>query len=141
MKNYFVTSILALCLLSLNVSCDRPNCKNNNPIFDKYSPNENEYKAELVKQLAKTDASELTYWMDTYREENNTKYIEVYIQGDGFCAKIVLTINDSEKGIEHILEKKGGGYCGAQLEDLKFDIKQDSTSTEFIFKEISGIKD
>lgn len=141
MKNYLVSSILALCLFSLNVSCDRPVCKNTNSIFDKYAPNENEYKAELVKQLAKTDKSKLAYWMDTYREKNNTKYLEVYIQGDGLCAKMELTVNDSEKGIEGILEKKGGGYCGAELEDLKFDIEQDSTSTKFIFKEISGIID
>lgn len=32
-------------------------------------------------------------------------------------------------------------FVGAELEDLKFDIKQDGTSTEFVFQEISGIVD
>lgn len=133
--------MLALCFLLFNVSCDRPVCKNTNPIFDKYLPEAKEYKAELVKQLAKTDESKLTYWMDKYQEENNTKYLEVYIQGDGLCAKMELTISDSKKGIEGIIRTKGISYGGAELEGLKFDIKQDSTSTEFIFKEISGIID
>ncbi|UPT70654.1 MAG: hypothetical protein M0D53_16560 [Flavobacterium sp. JAD_PAG50586_2] len=77
MKKYFTFSILALCLLSSFVSCDRPDCKNNNPIFDKYLTNENEYKAELAKQLSRTNKSELTFWMDSYKEENNAKQMEV----------------------------------------------------------------
>lgn len=141
MKKYFTFSILALGILFSVVSCDRPDCKNNNPIFDKYLPNENEYNAELAKQLSKTNKSGLTYWMDTYKEENNTKQMEVYIQGDGLCAKMVLVIDGSEKGIEGIIEKKGIGYRGAELEGLKFGIRQDNTSTKFIFKEIGGIID
>ncbi|MES2411448.1 MAG: hypothetical protein V4535_08400 [Bacteroidota bacterium] len=141
MKNFFVTSILALCLLSFNVSCDRPNCKNNNPIFDKYAPNEKEYKAELVEQLAKTDESKLTYWMDTYREENNTKYMEVYVQGEGLCAKMVLTVNDSEKGIEGIIRTKGISYGGAELEGLKFDIMETPEGKIFVYRSLNYIID
>jgi hypothetical protein len=33
------------------------------------------------------------------------------------------------------------GYRASKLEDLKFEIKQDSTSTEFVFQEISAIVD
>ncbi|UPT70655.1 MAG: hypothetical protein M0D53_16565 [Flavobacterium sp. JAD_PAG50586_2] len=54
---------------------------------------------------------------------------------------MVLAIDGSEKGIEGIIEKKGVSYSGAELEGLKFDIRQDNTSTKFIFKEISGIID
>ena len=122
-------------------SCDRPTCENTNPIFNKYSPDTKEYKDELVKQLNKVDKSKLTYWMDTYQEINDSRYISVYTQGDSLCAKIILKIDSSENGIERILEKKGMSYCGAELEDLKFDIKKDSISTEFVFQEISGIID
>ena len=33
------------------------------------------------------------------------------------------------------------GYRGAELEDLKFDIKQYSTSTKFVFHSMSDIGD
>ena len=135
----FILTILGFTLLT--VGCNRPACKNTNPIFDKYSPDTKEYKDELVKQLAKVDKSKLTFWMDTYQEDNNSKYINAHIQGDELCAKIVITVNDSDKGIEGILKNKGMSYSGAELSDLKFDIKQDSVSTVFIFREVSGIVD
>ena len=128
-------------LLTFAVSCDRPVCKNTNPIFDKYSSDTKEYKDELVNQLSKVDKSKLTYWIDTYQDTNNQQYLNAHIQGDGLCAKIMLTVKESNKGIEGLLKTKGGGYSGAELVDLKFKIKQDSTSTEFVFEEVSGITD
>ena len=94
-----------------------------------------------MKQLAKVNKSKLTYWMDTYQKDNNSQYIHAHIQGDELCAKIVLVVNGSDKGIEGIIKNKGMGYSGAELEDLKFDIKQDSTSTKFVFQSISDIGD
>ena len=83
----------------------------------------------------------MTYWFDTYQENDNLQYIQARIQGDGLCAKIILTVKDSDKGIEGLLKNKGEGYNGAELEDLKYNIKQDSIYTEFNFEEISGIAD
>jgi|LauGreSuBDMM15SN_2_FD.fasta_scaffold494228_1 hypothetical protein len=141
MTKNLIKTLTFFFLITFIASCDRLVCKNTNIIFDKYSPDTKEYKNELVNQLAKVDKSKLTYWMDTYQEDNNSKYINAHIQGDGLCAQIVLTVNGSVKGIDGILKTKGMGYRGAELEDLKFYIKQDSTSTEFVFQEISGIVD
>lgn len=141
MTKTLIKTLTVFYLLTFIFSCDRPVCENTNTIFDKYSPDAKEYKDELVKQLATVDKSKLTYWLDTYQEKNDAKLINVHIQGDGLCAKIVLTIIGSDKGIDGIIKNKGMGYRGAELEDLKFDIKQDSTSTEFVFQEISGIVD
>ncbi len=138
------TSISILTIFGLLIfmtGCDRPECKNTNAIFDKFSPDTKEYKDELVKQLATVDKSKLTFWIDGYKEENNSKYILANIQTEGLCAKIFLSVKDSKKGIEGVIDKKGVSYIGAELEDLKFDIKQDSTTTEFVFQEISGIVD
>ena len=134
-------SVLTFCLVFLLISCDRPECTNTNEIFDKYAPNTREYKDELVKQLKLIDKSKLTYWMSVYHEEKNSKYIRAHIQGDGLCAKIELLVKDSQKGIEGIIKHKGMSYSGAELEELKFEIIQDSTTTEFVFEEISGIVD
>ena len=141
MTKNIIKTLTVFCLLTSIVSCVRPVCKNTNAIFDKYSPDTKEYNDELVKQLAKVDKSKLTYWMDTYQKDNNSQYIHAHIQGDGLCAKIVLVVNDADKGIEGIIKNKGVGYSGAELKDLKFDIKQDSTSTKFVFQSISDIGD
>lgn len=134
-------TITVFSFLILIFSCDRQVCKNQNPIFDKFSPSSKEYKDELIKQLSKVEKSKLTYWMDIYQEEKHSKYIHAFIQGDGLYAKIILTLNGEDKGIEGIIENKGMGYRGAEFEDLKFDIKQDSTTTEFVFREIGRILD
>lgn len=141
MKKNIIRTLTTFALLTFIASCDRPECENTNLIFEKYSPELKEYKDELVNQLAKVDRSKLTYWIDSYQEDKNSKYIYSHIQGDGLCAKIVLEIYDSEKGIKGIIKNKGKGYQGAELENLKFDIRQDSTSTNFIFQEIDGIID
>lgn len=128
-------------LLLFMAGCDRPPCTNTNPVFDRFSPGAKEYKDELVKQLAAVDKSKLTYWINAYEEDNGSEYLLANIQGDGLCAKILLSVKDSQKGIEGVLKRKGDSYIGAQLEDLKFSIAQDSVNTEFIFQEISGIAD
>ena len=50
------------------ISCDRPACKNTNPIFDDYKPVSREYKLELMKQLSIVDQSKLRYWLKDYTE-------------------------------------------------------------------------
>jgi len=141
MEKYLIKIITAFSILIFIVSCDRTECINTNVIFDKFTPETKEYKDELLKKIAKVDKTKLTYWMKSYQENDNSKSINVNIQGDSLCAVIALKISSSKKGIEEILENKGKGYIGAELENLKFEIVKDSKSTEFIFEEISGIND
>ncbi len=137
-----LTSLLTIFgLLVLTAGCDRPVCENTNPIFEQFSPDEKEYKNELVKQLSNFNKSEVSYWMDSYQENNGTQSILVKVQGDGLCAKILFVIDDSDKGIEEILKNKGKGYHGAELENVRFDVKKEGESYEFMFKGISGIVD
>lgn len=141
MTKIIFQTLITFGFLTVVTSCDKPECKNTNTIFENYSPYTKEYKDEIVNQLAKVDKSKLTYWMDSYQEKNNSQYIHAHIQGDGLCAKIIITLKGMDKGIEGIINSKGMGYSGAELEDLKFEIQQDSVSTEFVFQEISGIVD
>lgn len=141
MEKYYIKLITIFCFSIIIISCDRPTCKNTNPVFDKFLPDRQEYKDELGKELGKIDKTKLKYWMDSYREFDNSQFIYANIQGNGLCAKIVLKIETSTDGIEGILKNKGEGYIGAELENLKFDIKKDNGKTEFVFKEISGIVD
>ena len=131
MKYKLVYPILVLLLICL-ISCDRPECKNENPIFEANEPNSKIYKDELVNQLNRIDKSKLTYWLQKYDEQNGNETLYFNIQGDGLCAILHLTINNWNK-LEHIREKKGVGRRGAEFINLKFQINQDSLSTDFVY--------
>jgi hypothetical protein len=136
-----INFLLALVTLAtLFIGCDRPVCKNTNPLFDKYSPDSREYKAELGKQLGIVDRSKLTYWFNAYVESNGQEQVFFNIQGDGLCAVIVLDVEDWGK-LEQLRQKKGLGYRGAKFTNLKFDIRQDSVKTVFIYRDFDKLID
>ena len=112
--------------------CDRPKCANNNPIFTNQQPESKAYKDELVKQLALTDKNQLTYWLQKYDDTDGVESLYFHIQGDGLCAILHLSMNHWNK-LEHVRSKKGVGRRGAEFTNLKFDIVQDTHSTQFIY--------
>ena len=58
MKYKLVHTNLVLLLICL-ISCDRPECNNENSIFETNEPNSKIYKDELVNQLNRIDKSKL----------------------------------------------------------------------------------
>ena len=132
-------------LLVLDSCRNKPEpCKITNKIFNSFSPDSKEYKDELAKQLETVDKSKLTFWIDSYWQKVRKdvpvqEYMQVHINGKDLCADMVLTIKDSKKGIEEVLEKKLMGYSNAELEDLKYEVVRDSSGTQFIFKEVSAV--
>ena len=140
MKSKIFNVIALSFLLVLVFSCDRPKCQNENPIFEKNQPNSEIYKSELVKQLKTIDHSKLTYWFQRYEEQDGQEFLYFHIQGDGLCAIIVLSMHHWNK-IESVREKKGLGRRGAEFTNLKFDIEQDSLSTNFIYKSYDRLID
>jgi len=137
MIKYLLKTVTIFSVSIFIVSCDRPECKNINPVFDKYSPETREYKNELVKHLKRIDNSKLSYWLDKYQEDDSLQYLHVFIQGDGLCAKGVVTVNKWDDKLEGIHKAKGKGYSGAELTNLKID----STNTELIYQSIDAIVD
>jgi hypothetical protein len=137
-KTYLIIVILLAVLTT--VSCDRPNCKNKNPIFEKYGLNSEEYKIELLSEIEKNGQNNLTYWFYSYIEENGKEYIIVNIQNDSLCAKGMIKVNDWKK-IEGIKRTKGKGYVGAELKGLIFNVKKDSNKIEFVYEDLTRIID
>ena len=130
--NYkLVCTILALSLICF-ISCDRPHCINENLIFETFEPNSKKYKDELVAQLNSVDSSQLTYWLKKYDNQNGKETLYFNIQGDGLCAILHLSVNHWNK-LEHIRDRKGIGRRGAEFTNLKFQIYQDSSSTDFVY--------
>ena len=121
-------------------ACKRPICNNTNPIFDKYKPNTEEYKAELAKQLELVDKSKLNYWFWGYVDSSGQELLYFKITGDELCAIIVLNV-DKWNGLEELRQKKGVTFRGAEFRNLKFDIEQDSLQTEFIYRNYLTIID
>ena len=132
--------ILLISLTSVFIACDRPECKNTNPVFDKYSPDTREYKAELVKQLETVDNSTLTYWFKDYVESDGQELLYFNIQGEGLCAVIVLHVDDWGK-LKELRQMKGDTFRGAEFKNLTFNTQQDSTNIKFLFKDYSRIID
>ena len=130
-KHKIVYTFLLLSLICI-ISCDRPECKNENPIFETNEPNSKTYKDELVDQLTKIEQSKLRYWLQKYEDQNGKESLYFNVQGDSLCAILHFTVNDWTK-LENVRERKGVGRRGAEFTNLKFKIVQDSLSTDFVY--------
>lgn len=125
--NYTLSVLIAIAALS----CDRPTCSNTNPVFDKLTPDSEEYKAELAKHLQK-DAN-VTYWIERYEEKDGQPYLHVFVQGDSLCAKGIVQINRSDETAAGVIKAKAGGYHGAELSNPELEIHRDASTTTFSF--------
>lgn len=139
MKKNSVWAIFVISI-TLSISCDRPECTNENPIFDTNEPNSKIYKEELAQQLAQVDESELRYWFQKYEDKEGIESLYFYVQSDSLCAVLYLTMNHWEK-LERVREKKGVGRRGAEFTNLSYEIVQDSLSTRFIYNTFDRIID
>lgn len=139
MRKKRIPAFLAIFTVWL-VSCDRPDCDNDNPIFENYQPDSREYKAELAEELNGLDQSNLKYWLQKYDEQSGIETLYFNVQGDGLCAVLHLTVNDWNK-LENVRERKGVGRRGAEFTNLKYDIVQDSASVTFVYKTFDRIID
>jgi hypothetical protein len=137
---HYLLCLLLLAIISALTSCNRQECKNTNPVFEKNAPDSRDYKKELAKLLKSTDRAKLRYWLDRYEEKHEQGYMRVNVQGADICAIAVLTVQNW-KGIENIKKWKGMGYRGAELVNLGIEIYQDSVNTEFFYTGLEKIID
>jgi hypothetical protein len=137
-KIFQVFFLFVVCLTL--VYCDRPKCTNDNPIFEQNQPESQIYKEELAKCLKEVDQTKLRYWLQKYEEKNGNEYLYFYVQGDGLCARIMLTMNNWER-LEDLRKVKGMGYINAKFTKLQYEIRQSTDKTEFIYKSYHEIID
>lgn len=138
-----INSIKILSLLYLLLflpSCSHNDCKKN-AVFNKFSPETKEYKAELVKQLKLTDKKKITYRFLALFERDSLQFILVSIEGGGLCAIAPLKIEKWDSVIEGIQKSKGKGYLNAEFKNLEFKISEDSLENEFIYQSVGAIID
>ncbi len=127
----FVPFILVITTL---YSCGGHECKNTNPIFDNYKPTDQEYKAELVKQIQLSDPAKVHYWIDRYKEINKKPFMSVNVQGDGLCATMMIDLKNPNK-LKHFKNVRGLSYSGAEIKGLQYYTDSSTGVYNFIFEE------
>ena len=138
MKLRQILFLIAVSLM-LTTACDRPKCKNKNPIFDQHSPTSNEYKRELVSQINQNGYSNVKYWIADYLETDSSDYLILDVQSKDLCATGYFRIVDSNK-IEDIIRTKGKGYRGARIRGFEFTTVE-GENFELVFSDLKGIID
>lgn len=136
MRGYICLSLILL----LIASCDRPDCRSANPVFDRFAPDAPEYRAELARQIRRIGPGKLRYWYDGYTSRGGDEFIVTHIQGGGLCAKGELLVTEWS-GIEGLRGSDPNGYRGAGLQGLKMDISESPEGVTFIFKSLDHISD
>lgn len=127
-------------LLVLLAACDRPECKNSNPIFDQYTYETFEYKHELVKEMSRIGPENISYRFDAYLEEEEQGYILVNMQLKNLCTKALIRVDDWS-AMSGIKKNKGVSYRGAQLKGLAFNIIKSDKKIDFVFSHIDNVVD
>lgn len=135
MMRYLILPLLVL------ASCNMPECKNTNPVFDNNAPNTPAYNAELVKQL-KANKTSLRYWVDAYRVVNADTYVTLFVQGKDLCARLWLDVGNPGDGtLEHLKEKQAVSYSGAELAELQYRTVPEGDNYRFVYQSADRIID
>ncbi len=90
--------------------------------------------------MQKIGINKLRYWYDKPVTVDGKQLVEVYVQGQGLCAKGQLLIADTSKQ-SRLVRYDGEGYHGAELKQVEITISKDSESTNFILENVGEIVD
>ncbi|MCR5863135.1 hypothetical protein LRS05_13820 [Flavobacterium sp. J372] len=136
MNNF--TKLIYLLSLTIIASCDKPKCKNTNPVFNYNLPESKAYQKELAKQLTVSDRDNISYWLDGYIEANGQTYLVIGIVGDDICAQGHMLVTNWDNSISDIHRTKGIGYIGAEFSGLDYSITKDG---RLVYKSLERILD
>ncbi|TYB75774.1 hypothetical protein [Bizionia myxarmorum] len=127
-------------ILVLAISCTTTVCKNTSSILNSNEPETGIYQQELVKEIDRIGARNLTYLLNSFNKQNGEESLTIDVQGDGLCAEATLIVKDWS-GLEEIKRTKGVSYLGAELRGLTFDIINNTDSVDFIYKNVEAVVD
>ena len=117
---------------------DKGRCRNNNPVFEKYTVSDDAYKAELADQISALGTENIRFTFNGYEKQGNVDYMAVSLQGKSLCADLKLEVKDW-KTFEFL--KKNGGYSGAELKGLKMDVVRTDGPIRFILSDLKKVID
>ena len=136
MKHY----TLLILIVVLFMSCDRPECGSTNPIFNEHKPIDQPYQNELAKIIDSAGKDAFDYWIAGYHKNDVAEYLMVHTQNNDVCA-IAMLVNPGLEELEHIAFVGGGGYRGAKLSGLNYEIERHGDSVMFVCTAVGKIID
>jgi len=123
--------------ITILFSCNNPNAENK--ILKTASPNSKVYKSELIRILKTSQPKNFTYTFREYKTIGNQEYIVIDIKGSNLKAESVLLVSNWNN-ISGIKAKKGLGYRGAELKNVKIKISSD-VEAPFELEQVDGLID
>ena len=132
--------IFSIFVVVLFAACNNQRCTNINPVFEKYQPDDEEYRAELARVIALANKDSLTAWIDSYNEKHGREYMYVNMVGRGICAIAVMDITNNPE-LEPYRRVKGRAYAGAYLPHLKYHIERAGNSYHIVLDKVGTIID
>ncbi len=121
-------------------SCDKPECTNHNPVFDKHRPADKEYRNELAGLVETTDKDSVLFWINGYDSASGHEYMYADVIGRNLCAVAVFDITGNEE-FENYRLVKGVSYSGAQLLAPRYRIQHTDSGAQFVLESVGRIVD
>lgn len=124
----------------LLASCDKPQCTNHNPIFDKYKPADKEYRIELAGLVEVADKDSVLFWINRYDSVAGHEYMYADVIGRNLCAIAIFDITGNEE-FENFRRVKGVSYSGAGLLAPRYRIQHTHSGAQFVLDSVGMIVD
>ena len=124
----------------LLASCDKPQCTNHNPIFDKYKPADKEYRIELAGLVEVADKDSVLFWINRYDSVVSHEYMYADVIGRNLCAIAIFDITGNEE-FENFRRVKGVSYSGAGLLAPRYRIQHTDSGAQFVLDSVGMIVD
>lgn len=121
-------------------ACDKPQCTNHNPVFDKYSPDDTEYRNELARLVEAADKDSVLFWINDYDSVAGHEYIYADVIGRGICTVVIFDITGNEE-FDNYRRVKGASYSGAQLLAPRYRIQHTGSGAQFVLDSVGMIVD
>lgn len=101
-------------------------------------PSSETYKQELLRELKRMP--EPHFYLEQYMQTDGRDYILVIVQQEQTCMEALMQATGA-KGLEEVIAKKGGGYHGAELAGLVYEVGHDATGTQIICRSVADVVD
>lgn len=120
--------------------CSPADCVNTNPIFDKYSPEDKEYREELANVVNRCHKDSIAAWIHSYDVVHGREYMYVNMIGRSVCAIAMMDITGNEE-LKQYRKVKGHSFNGAFLPHLKYHVEQTEHGVDFVLDKVGEMID
>ena len=135
-----ITPAILFAILLSATCCNFTSSENTDPVLNRFEPESKEYQNALAKQVQAEGMSNISYSFQNYYQKNGQDFIVVSMKAPHLRAQAEMLVQEwgNMKGVH---AAAGGGYRGAGLRGLRYDIIQDTAGAKFIYKGVDKVID